>query len=331
VRGPEPESAKGTALMEPTLATKHTIGGRPVLRFERRLAHPPEKVWNAITDPAEMAHWFPATVETELKVGATMRFDIKEMDVDAPDGEIVELDPPKVFVFTWGDDVLRWELVPDGSGCRLVFTHTFGGEAPFGDELSAARNAAGWDVCLDGLVARLEGESQESSTDAWFERNERYVEEFGLAEGEVRDHPDGYLVRFERDLVQPVEQVWTTLTQEADDIAVGGPAPLRFTNGYVPAGSVTEAEPPRLLEYAWERDGAPAGRVRWELAGQPGGSRLVLTQTVPSRLADLRATALAAWQTHLELFVAALHGPPRAWPAERTEELERRYADRLAG
>jgi hypothetical protein len=59
------------------------------------------------------------------------------------------------------------------------------------------------------------------------------------------------------------------------------------------------------------------------------GSRAVVTQTIPSRLADLRATVLAVWQTHLELFVAALHGPPRRWPEERTEELKERYAARL--
>jgi uncharacterized protein YndB with AHSA1/START domain len=315
--------------MEPTLATKQTIAGRPVLRFERRLAHPPEKVWKAVTDPGEMAHWFPATVETELRVGAPMRFTFTGVDVDAPDGEIVELDPPKLFVFHWGDDVLRWELLPDGTGCHLVFTHTLSGELPFGDELSLARNAAGWDGCLDQLNALLEGRPyDEPSMDDWFVRNERYVEEFGLAEGEVREQPDGYLVRFERDLIQPVDEVWSTLT-EGEDPATGAPPPRRFSNGYIQAGAITAMEPPRMLEYEWEHDGAPAGRVRCELSPLDYGSRLVLTQTVPSRLADLRATALAVWQTHLELLVAALHGAPRPWPDERTEELTRRYAGRL--
>jgi uncharacterized protein YndB with AHSA1/START domain len=315
--------------MQATLATKHTIGGRPVLRFERRLEHPPEKVWRAITDPAELAHWFPATVETELRVGAPMRFTHKGADIDDPGGEIVEVDPPRLFVFHWGEDVLRWELLPDDGGCRLVFTHTLSGELPFGDELASARNAAGWDMCLDSLGARLDGRAaQEDSMDEWFELNERYVELFGLAEGEVLDHPDGYLVRFERDLIQPVEEVWSTLTEGADP-ATGTPPPRRFANGYFHAGAVTEAEPPRRLEYEWEHEGSPAGRLSWELIGLPYGSRVVVTQTVPARLADLRATALAVWQTHLELFIAALHGPPRRWPDERTEELERRYADRL--
>jgi hypothetical protein len=69
--------------------------------------------------------------------------------------------------------------------------------------------------------------------------------------------------------------------------------------------------------------------VRWELSPQPVGCWLVLTQTVPARLADRRATALAAWHTHLELLAEALHKEPRPWPDARMDELARRYADRL--
>src|SRR6202012_5001916 len=41
------------------------IDGRPVLRFERRLRHPVATVWRAITDPAELAGWFPWQVEID--------------------------------------------------------------------------------------------------------------------------------------------------------------------------------------------------------------------------------------------------------------------------
>jgi uncharacterized protein YndB with AHSA1/START domain len=84
-------------------ATLQTIDGRPVLRFERKLAHSPAKVWKAITDPAEMAHWFPAAVDTELKPGATMRFtfpDAAPLEATG-EGEILEFDPPKVYAFRW--------------------------------------------------------------------------------------------------------------------------------------------------------------------------------------------------------------------------------------
>ncbi|MBB5789124.1 uncharacterized protein YndB with AHSA1/START domain [Jiangella mangrovi] len=50
-------------------------GGRVEIRFERRLAHPPAKVWRALTDPAELRGWhFPAVVELDLTPGATVWF-----------------------------------------------------------------------------------------------------------------------------------------------------------------------------------------------------------------------------------------------------------------
>ena len=349
--------------MDVPLATLRTGDGRPVVTFVRRLAHPAEKVWRAVTDPAEMAHWFPASIETELKAGAPMRFSFGDDKFDLggayADGEILEFDPPKVYAFWWANSVLRFELLPEGAGCRLVFTYTLSGEGTAGDLASLARTAPGWDVCLAAMAARLDGHPPPRVDATWvLARAERYVEEFGLGEGEVRDHRDGYLVWFERDLVQPPEQVWAALTETGDaedaetgdaetgdtetgdtetggaetgELAVGRAPDVRFTNGYVPAGPVTEVEPPRLLEYAWQHDGAPVGRVRFELRHQePIGTRLVVTQTLPPTLADLRATALAAWQTHLELLFAALHGDVRCpWPADRTAALRAMYAARL--
>jgi uncharacterized protein YndB with AHSA1/START domain len=344
--------------MDQQMATLHITGGQPELRFERRLAHPPEKVWKAITDDAELAHWFPARFETELRVGAPITFTFEGMEIDAPGGEIVEHDPPRLFAYRWGEALLRWEIVPDGSGSRLRFTHVLGGDPTWGDRRTAARHAAGWDVCFELLRARLDGQAKDPEAHDWFARNEQYVEQFGLAEGEVHEQPDGYLVRFERDLVQGVEQVWAALLvqdgatptattpgaeengakqngAEVSSPTPGAPPPLRFTNQYVPAGPITEVEPPRVLEYAWHHlDGAPAGRVRWELRAQEFGSRVIVTQTIPTHLAQLRSTALAAWQTHLEIFVATLHGVDRCqgrgWPTERTEELQTMYSARLA-
>lgn len=143
--------------MEQPRATLQTIDGKSVLRFERHLAHPRGKVWKAVTDPAELKHWFPAGVETELRLGAPIRFtfpDEAPLDVGG-DGEILELDPLKLFAFRWNADVLRFELVPDGSGCLLLFSQMLGGGRIGG--LAAGRNAVGWDVCFDGLAAWLAG------------------------------------------------------------------------------------------------------------------------------------------------------------------------------
>ncbi len=310
-------------------ATLRTIDGRPVLHFERLLRHSPAKVWRAVTDPAEMTHWFPAAVEAELRPGAPIRFTFPaEAVVDGTwDGEVLEVDPEKVFMFRWNTDVLRIELFPEGDGCLLSFTQTLGGG--WAGRLGAGRTAAGWDQCLDQLAARLDGTTAVPRTD-WLTPMARYIDEFGLGAGTVRDTDGGWELRFARDLVwKPPADVWALIVED-DTPEPGGEPPRRATNGYVPAGRLTEVDAPHVLEYEWLHDGAPAGRVRWTIvADDELGVRVELSQTGPARLADLRATALGAWHVQLELFFTAIHGEPRPWPPDRAEELAKEYATHL--
>ena len=132
--------------------TYATIDGTPAVRFERHLVHPIDAVWRGITDPAELEHWFPCAVELDLRVGGAMTFDFSP-DFSL-DGEVLELDPPRRFVFRWGADVLRFELAEEGGGTRLVMVHLLHDEG----EPAAAKTAAGWHLCLDALERRLAGE-----------------------------------------------------------------------------------------------------------------------------------------------------------------------------
>lgn len=304
-------------------ATKDMVGGRPVLRFERRLRHAPEKVWRAVTEPDELAHWFPAKVETELVVGAAMRFVMEEPDLGVDNGEILELDPPKVFVFRWDTDLFRIEIVPDGDGSMLHFSHTMGGGGLWGDEKYAAQHAAGWELCLDAMAARLDG--SEPPPDRWFELNEMYVEEWGLATGSLTE--DG-TIRFERVLVQPIADVWDALTG-GSELTVGDSLPNALVPELVAAGNISAVDREAWrIEYPWLFDGQQVGVVSWQLFDQPYGCRMVLTQTgVAGR--DGLAELLATWQVHLELLIARLHGVERAWPADRVGHLASSYANQL--
>ena len=125
--------------------TYETIDGKPAVRFERIYPHPVERVWRSVTEPDEFARWFPTTVEVDLREGGAMAFTFPEGEMEPMDGSVVELDPPRRFAFLWGEELLRFDLAPDGDGCRLTLTHLISNA----DE--AARNAAGWHVCLDKL------------------------------------------------------------------------------------------------------------------------------------------------------------------------------------
>jgi uncharacterized protein YndB with AHSA1/START domain len=133
--------------------TFETVDGRPALRFERRLSHPVEAVWRAVTDPAELAHWFPATVEVELRKGGAMRFEFTDYEIPPSTGRVTEYDPPRLFEFDWDGTLLRFELEPadGGAACVLRFTHFLN------EREAAARDMAGWHVCLEMLRRHLDG------------------------------------------------------------------------------------------------------------------------------------------------------------------------------
>jgi uncharacterized protein YndB with AHSA1/START domain len=163
---------------EPTL---NAAGARPVLRFERILARPPEAVWRAITDREELKAWFPCDVIPEAwEVGAKISFPFREDEVAPLTGTVIEYDEPRLLAYTWGEETLRFELTPEpGGGTRLILTDEL-------DRAHAARNAAGWQVCL----ARLTGDTP--AADAWKGYFDRYAAAFEPEVGPQEGPPAGH-------------------------------------------------------------------------------------------------------------------------------------------
>jgi len=161
--------------MTDDLGTLTRRDGRAELRFTRHLAHPPEKVWRALTEPEHLEAWFPTTIEGERAAGAPLRFAFRDVAMPAMAGEMLACEPPTLLEMNWGGDVLRFDLRPDGGGCVLDFTCRF-------DELGkAARDGAGWHACFDMLAHELGGTPApwKSSADRWREVRDAYVERFG--------------------------------------------------------------------------------------------------------------------------------------------------------
>jgi uncharacterized protein YndB with AHSA1/START domain len=127
-----------------------------VIRFERRLAHPVERVWSALTEPDEIAAWL-ALAEVELVEGGRVVLTWQNTDTEGNTavarGTVSRLDPPRLLEFdTDIHGVLRWELQPDGEGCALTFTAEV--ELPEEYELEVL---AGWHIHLDHLEHVLDG------------------------------------------------------------------------------------------------------------------------------------------------------------------------------
>jgi uncharacterized protein YndB with AHSA1/START domain len=149
--------------------TLETVDGRPTLRFERRLPHPIDRVWRAVSEPRELAQWFVAPVEWTPEVGETFT------SMEQP-GEVTEVDPPRALEWVWGGEAFRFQLEPNGDGCVLVFTHAFD-ERTFGPQ-----HASGWDAHLARLEAHLAGRtmSEEEFLAPLVELNDFYAERFGM-------------------------------------------------------------------------------------------------------------------------------------------------------
>lgn len=251
-----------------------SVDGRTELRIERRLDHPPAKVWRALTEPAELAAWFPAAVELDLRLDGRIAFTFAEGEddfVDDPDnsGVIRAYDPPRLLEYTWGVEVLRWELAPDGLGCLMTLTATFD------DRPAAASYTAGWLTCFSALDRALGG-SDEPIED-YAPRHEQYVRAFGLDAGTIERAGDRWTIRFERQLAKPKEQVWSYLSG-AGKPAQGSAVPTGFVAKGIEPGPAAVVTEPTSLEYDWRHD----GNVSWRLRDGNGGARLLLTHTGPT-------------------------------------------------
>jgi uncharacterized protein YndB with AHSA1/START domain len=164
------------------------------LALERHLRHSPAKVWRVITEREYLHQWFPAHVIGEWRVGEELRFEFQhgegdELSEEELRGEVLTVEPERLLEFRWGKHILRCELIPDKDGCRLIFSEHLE------DASMGARNAAGWEWCLQNLETLLEGGAiAKFELDAWRGRFEHYVAafqpQFGHQQGPPETHPD---------------------------------------------------------------------------------------------------------------------------------------------
>lgn len=150
------------------------LGTKWRLRFTRTLDHAPEKVWRAVTEPEHLRAWFPDRLVGEFRVGAKLRFESEYVDGGYFEGDVRVVDPPRVLEFSWGTDLIRIEIEPAETGSVLTLYDTI-------EELGkAARDGAGWHVCLDKLELHLGGiEPHWSDGERWKAVHGDYVAAFG--------------------------------------------------------------------------------------------------------------------------------------------------------
>ena len=153
-----------------------TDGEKWTLILVRELRHSPEKVWQALTDPAHLREWAPFEVEGSLgRVGATVK--LTWVGTSSPlETTVMRADAPKVLEY----NDIRWELEALGGGTRLTLWTNI-------DRRFVSMGAAGWHIAFDVLDHLLSGTpiGRIAGGDAmkfggWQRLNAEYAKQFGV-------------------------------------------------------------------------------------------------------------------------------------------------------
>lgn len=156
-------------------------GEKWTLILVRELRHSPEKVWQALTDPAQLREWAPFDADGSLGTAGAR---VKLTTVGAPQPHVTETtvtraDAPHVLEYTWGGAEVRWELEALGGGTRLTLWHSI-------DRRFISMGAAGWHICFDVLDRLLGGAplgrivAGEAMKFDWPRLNAEYARQFGI-------------------------------------------------------------------------------------------------------------------------------------------------------
>jgi len=156
-------------------------GEKWTLIVVRELRHSPDKVWQALTDPAHLREWAPFDADGSLGTTGTT---VKLTTVGAPTPLVSEIqvkraEAPRLLEYNWGAQDLRWELEASRDGTRLTLWHNI-------NRNFIAMGAAGWHICFDVLdhflggtpIGRIVGPDA-MQFGGWQRLHAEYAEQFG--------------------------------------------------------------------------------------------------------------------------------------------------------
>lgn len=138
------------------LGEMRRTGDRAEIVFHRRYARPVEKVWAALTSPERISDWFANTTIDRMAISGVIDLDFKDENYRSR-GRIVAYEPMTTFAWEWTEldgsnpSLVRWDLEPDGDGCRVTLTHS--GLKPS----EAGGVGAGWHAHLQAIQDAADG------------------------------------------------------------------------------------------------------------------------------------------------------------------------------
>jgi hypothetical protein len=151
-------------------------GEKWTLILVRELRHPPERVWQALTDPAHLREWAPFEADGNL---STVGKAVKLTWAGTPttfETTVTRADAPKLLEY----DDIRWQLEAVDGATRLTLWHNI-------DRRYISWGAAGWHICFDVLdrllggtpIGRIAG-GEAMKSGGWQRLSAEYAKQFGV-------------------------------------------------------------------------------------------------------------------------------------------------------
>jgi len=260
------------------------------LVIEREFNHDIETVWNAITNPEKLKIWF-TRFEMDFRPGGKMTIWFQDKLKTATYGEIVTIEPPHKFVYTWEGELAVWELKENGKNkCRLTLTYSKLSEQ------YALSAPAGFHAIIDQLEQVLDGRTEafafgtEEIPDEHLRLQQMYAPEI------LEHFPE--LKRYEPIIIEKtynatIDRVWRAITDKSQmkqwyfDLNEFKPEEgfeFRFAGTghkgekYIHLCKITDVVTERRLTYSWRYQGFEGdSSVTFELFPEGDKTRLRLT------------------------------------------------------
>lgn len=151
---------------------------------------------------------------------------------------------------------------------------------------------------------------------------------------QIEKQTDGYIIKFERQFPNTIEEVWSVLTENSklkkwmsnlqiENLKTGGIIKFDMMDGSFLNIDILECQLNSVLEFTWDKD-----RVRFEIHKERNGALLLLKEYI-HELTDHTPKDIAGWHICLDLFSSVLEEDEKEFSKNEWQQWFEKYKDKI--
>ncbi|WP_242245549.1 SRPBCC family protein [Bacillus cereus group sp. BfR-BA-01523] len=151
---------------------------------------------------------------------------------------------------------------------------------------------------------------------------------------QIEKQTDGYIIKFERQFPNTIEEVWSVLTENSklkkwmsnlqiENLKTGGIIKFDMMDGSFLNIDILECQLNSVLEFTWDKD-----RVRFEIHKEKNGALLLLKEYI-HELTDHTPKDIAGWHICLDLFSSVLEEEEKEFSKNEWQQWFEKYKDKI--